>query len=102
MNNHNDFDALWRIWNAPEPPHDLAGRIVQRAMHTAQKPSIYNTLTWGDLLSLLLVPRPVLAMGFCLVIGVCGGWVVTPVSNTDTSVDSDSTLNLIMVEEDWL
>ncbi len=101
MNEPHDIDALLARRAAPRAPHDLADRIVYRAVRTPQaaaSPAWRAVL--GECLSFLVIPRPALAFGFCLMIGLFSGWATT--QDTDAGDSTAEVLNMFVIEEGWL
>lgn len=101
MNEQHDIDHLLKQRGLPHAPHDLADRILYRAVRTPQM----TKLTWqgmaNECLALLLVPRPALAFGLCLMIGVGSGWLSTQSANAETMPDNTQALNMVVIEESW-
>lgn len=102
MNEPHDIEHILMQRATPRAPHDLADRILYRASRTPQM----TRLTWkgmmGECLSLLMIPRPALAFGLCLTIGVFGGWVGTQSANAETVTDNTQAVDMVVIEENWL
>lgn len=99
MNELHDLDQVLMKRAAPRAPHDLAERIIHRAVRTPQtaRPRLGGILS--ECLSFLVVPRPALAFGLCLMIGMFSGWATTRNADAD---DTTQTLDMVVIEEDWL
>lgn len=102
MNEQHDIDHLLVARTSPRTPHDLADRILYRASRTPQ----LTRLTWKNMvtecLSLLMIPRPALAFGLCLTIGVFSGWIGTQSANAETVTDNTQAVDMVVIEENWL
>ena len=99
MNVPHDLEQALALRAAPRAPHDLAERIIYRAVRTpqAERPTWRGVL--AECLALFLVPRPMLAFGLCLMIGVFSGWAVTQSADAD---DDTQMLDMTVIEEDWI
>ena len=100
MNEPHDLDHILMRRAAPRAPHDLADRILYRAVRTPQAaaPLTVRGLV-GECLSLLVIPRPALAFSLCLMIGLFGGWAATQGVDAD---DTTQILDIAVIGEDWL
>lgn len=103
MNGRHDLDALLMKRVTPSAPHDLADRIIHRAV---RMPQTIAPLTIRDIisecLSYLVIPQPALAFGLCLMLGLFSGWMTTA-QNTDTGTgDTTQVLDMVVIEEEWL
>lgn len=117
-----DIDALLLQAASPRTAqtggHDLAERIIHRAARTPQtrtpqtqaKPGALGNF-FGEMLALITVPRPALALGLCLMIGMFSGWAASHnVEANDTAYGYNNdegtlyqnTLNPVVIEEEWL
>lgn len=99
MNELHDLDQVLMKRAVPRAPHDLAERIIHCAVRTPQvaRPTLGDLL--NECLSFFVVPRPALAFGLCLMIGMFSGWATT--RNADAA-DDTQTLDIVVIEEDWL
>ncbi len=99
MNASHDLDQLLMKRTSPRAPHDLAERIVHRAVRTPQatRPTFGGIM--NECLSFFVIPRPALAFGLCLMIGMFSGWATTQHADAD---DDTQTLDMVVIEEDWL
>lgn len=99
MNELHDLETLLMRRAVPKAPDDLADRIVYRAVRTPQAAAP----TWrgivNECLSFLVIPRPALAFGFCLMIGLFSGWAATQDADAD---DTTQAINMVVIEEEWL
>lgn len=106
MNEPHDFkelDHLLMNEAAPRAPHDLAERIVYRAARTPQTARPARTGILGEFSSFLAVPRPALAFGLCLMLGMFSGWSVTQhVEAGDATGDAAQAIDMVVIEEEWL
>ncbi len=98
-----DIDALLMQRAAPRAPHDLSDRILYRAVRTPQTTRISVRGLMGEFFSFITVPRPALAFGLCLMIGMFSGWATTQhVEADDTVNDTTQAINMVVIEEEWL
>ncbi|HEY0900994.1 MAG TPA: hypothetical protein VGD95_02610 [Micavibrio sp.] len=103
----SDIKACLQQAGHPQPPHDLAARITQRAAFTPQKhrqnfSSVINDWT-RELMSWITVPRPALSFGLCLMIGLFSGWAASRgLEAEDTIYDVARPLDMVVIEEEWL
>lgn len=94
-------------WHA-RTPHDLSDRIIQRAVRMPQKQRGSFGSVLGEFLSFIAVPRPAMAFGVCLMIGLFSGWAASHgVEADDTAYeaaayDAAQSLNPVVIEEEWL
>ncbi len=98
-----DIDSLLRQRAVPRAPHDLSERIIYRAVRTPQMGRISASSLVGEFFSFITVPRPALAFGLCLMIGMFSGWASTQhVEADDTINDATQAINMVVIEEEWL
>lgn len=99
----SDIDALLLNRAAPRAPHDLAERIIYRAARTPQARRMSVRGLTGEFFSFITVPRPALAFGLCLMLGMFSGWAATQnVDADDTTSDTIQAINMVIIEEEWL
>lgn len=100
MNELHDLETALMRRVVPKAPDDLANRIIYRAVRT---PQTVAAMTWrgvvNECLSFLVIPRPAVAFGFCLMIGLFSGWAATQNADAD---DTTQAINMVVIEEDWL
>ena len=99
MNELHDLDQLLMKRASPRTPHDLAERIIHRAVRTPQTPLPTFGSVLNECLSFFALPRPALAFGLCLMVGMFSGWATTQNADAD---DDTQTLDMVVIEEDWL
>lgn len=98
-----DIDALLMQRAVPRAPHDLSERIIYRAVRTPQATRISVRGIVGEFFSFITVPRPALAFGLCLMIGMFSGWAATQHVEADDSInDTTQAINMVVIEEEWL
>ena len=100
MNEPHDLDPLLMQRAVPRAPHDLADRIVYRAVRTPQVTRLTLRGIVSECMSFLVIPRPALAFGLCLMIGLFSGWAST--QDADAGDTTTQVLDMVVIEEDWL
>ena len=98
-----DIETLLSQQTVPQAPHDLSARILYRAARTPQATRVTLRSLVGEFFSFIAVPRPALAFGLCLMVGMFSGWAATQhVEADDTINDTTQAINMVVIEEEWL
>lgn len=98
-----DIDALLMQRADPRAPHDLPERIIYRAARTPQAARLTLRGLAGEFVSFIAVPRPALAFGLCLMIGMFSGWATTQHVEADNTInDTTQAIDMVVIEEEWL
>ncbi|MEM6780522.1 MAG: hypothetical protein AAF569_01515 [Pseudomonadota bacterium] len=94
---NDDLNQLLNKKYAPDAPSNLAYRIIDAAKNRKNKKprNVWEELSW-----MFIVPRPALALGVSVLIGLMIGFQGGSV--LDTSLYSDWTSFLIVDEGGWL
>lgn len=74
---HDEFETLLRERFVPEPPSNLAERIIAAAKPRAKKKGFADFM--DDFMELFYIPKPAYATAFILVLGLAAGIYMRPV-----------------------
>ena len=86
------LEAMLRSRRVPTPSADLAARIVREARRTPQQRPVSLSEALADALERLFeelrLPRPAVALGTALIVGIVAGWAV-PFDSAEAEDDVD-------------
>ena len=84
--------TMLRARRAPTPSADLAARIVREARRTPQQRPVSLAQALGEALERLFaelrLPRPAVALGAALIVGIAAGWAV-PFDSAEAEAEDD-------------
>lgn len=91
----DDLDRLLNKRMTPQAPSNLAHRIAEMA---GQKPARRPLNIWDEISAMFIIPRPAVALGFSILLGLFVGFQAGDVSSTEV----DWASSLYVDEGGWL
>ncbi len=89
---HDEIDNILSRRALPEAPHDLAERIIARALRMPRKEKWSVTDLWTGFADLFVLPKPAFALSVVLlagfILGVTGQLQVSAAADTEMPIAS--------------